>query len=193
MVIRKSNVSVYLHIAGSILFLLLPVIFSPDLFRPHLMINRFGFKLELTVSVLLLGVFYLQYFYLVPYFFMAGSKLGFWLISLGLLIVVWVIPSPEHLISAMPANWCAMPITRSIRQNKRAAIALYNRSRASFDHFASKNGHMVHKCAGVYLRGHFSDFIQSDHSACFALICFSLSSSLIVGPFGFRSFKIFVM
>ncbi len=66
----KSRTSrILLHIIGSLCFLSVPVIFSPDFNLSFDFVQVGGFQRDLLSYVLLLGVFYLNYYYLIPKFF----------------------------------------------------------------------------------------------------------------------------
>jgi hypothetical protein len=61
-----KTINTLIHGLGSIVFLLLPVIFSPDITEPMRMVNNANFQRELLATVILLGVFYFNYYWLIP-------------------------------------------------------------------------------------------------------------------------------
>ena len=60
---------ILLHIIGSLCFLSVPVIFSPDFNLSFDFVEVGGFRRDLLSYVLLLGVFYFNYYYLIPKYF----------------------------------------------------------------------------------------------------------------------------
>lgn len=71
----KSHTTMVLHVLGSILFMLIPFIVSdsfPDIQR---FINNPLTGIEVFFQAKMLGVFYLNYFWLIPYVF---NKKALW-------------------------------------------------------------------------------------------------------------------
>jgi hypothetical protein len=62
---KKINL-ILIHVFGCVVFLALPVLFSPDLASDLRFISVKGFQRDLLFSVFLVLFFYLSYFYLVP-------------------------------------------------------------------------------------------------------------------------------
>jgi hypothetical protein len=68
--LMKSRTSrILLHIIGSLCFLSVPVIFSPDFNLSFDFVEVGGFRRDALSYILLLGVFYFNYYYLIPKFF----------------------------------------------------------------------------------------------------------------------------
>lgn len=65
MMVNKTR-QLFLHITGGILFLLLPVFFSPDFFRSSDLFSIPPFQRDFLSYLLLLIFFYLSYFYVIP-------------------------------------------------------------------------------------------------------------------------------
>jgi hypothetical protein len=61
--------SILLHVLGSIAFLMLPIIFSPNFSFGFEFFNQRGFQHEMLYFFLLLIFFYLSYYFLIPKFF----------------------------------------------------------------------------------------------------------------------------
>ena len=86
-----------LFVTGSVLFLLLPIFFSPDFFRASYLFNIPPFQRDFLSYVLLLIVFYISYFYLVPKFYF--SRKYFYLGAALILFFVIIIFLPDLLIN----------------------------------------------------------------------------------------------
>lgn len=57
---------VLIHVFGSLIFLLLPVFFSPDFSLNFSFLHVTGFQEDFTAYTLLLGFFYLNYYWIIP-------------------------------------------------------------------------------------------------------------------------------
>src|SRR4051812_40872285 len=84
-----------IHIIGSLLFLSLPVIFSPDVSEFFLMLRIPPFQRDFISFVLLLMFFYAHYYWLLPEFYF---KKRFAWYGLGLLIALIIVTYLPHLI-----------------------------------------------------------------------------------------------
>ncbi|MBN7810881.1 histidine kinase [Algoriphagus sp. H41] len=97
----KPRTSWPLHLIAGICFLLVPVILAPQ--PPG--VSRFQLDVvtvrELFSNGLMLGFFYLNYFILIPRFFLKGKYLGYFLIVLVSFTLILGIP--ELLVVAKPA------------------------------------------------------------------------------------------
>lgn len=66
---KSRQGKILLHILGSLCFLSVPVVFSPDFDLSFRLMEVGPFRRDLLAYVILLGVFYLNYYYLIPKFF----------------------------------------------------------------------------------------------------------------------------
>src|SRR5688572_20701335 len=70
MLTMKSRTGrILLHVFGSLCFLAVPVVFSPDFDLSFRLVEVGGFRRDLLAYVLLLGVFYAHYYHFIPKFF----------------------------------------------------------------------------------------------------------------------------
>jgi len=81
-----------IHVAGCISFLALPIIFSPDINKSFNLIFVNPFRREFTAYVLLLGFFYINYYFLIKKYFFAKKYLKYFLLVSVLFVVINVIP-----------------------------------------------------------------------------------------------------
>src|ERR1041385_3400290 len=72
---------VFLHLAGCILFLSLPLFFSPESLTLRSYLANPPTQRDLIVYVLVLGVFYANYFLLIPAFYFTRRYLAFILLN----------------------------------------------------------------------------------------------------------------
>lgn len=86
---KSNSGKIALHVIGSLCFVALPIIFSPDTLSN--MFAASGFRRDLITYILLLGVFYSNYFYFVPRYFLV-RKFGWFVVttvlSFALVVVV---------------------------------------------------------------------------------------------------------
>lgn len=87
-----SRKTLWIHIFGSLIFLSLPVIFSPDLGEAIDLMSIPPFRRDLLSSVLLLTFFYINYFYLVPKFFFSRHYIFYFSIALFAYIIITFLP-----------------------------------------------------------------------------------------------------
>lgn len=66
---KSRSGRILLHVLGSLCFLAVPVVFSPDFDLSFRLIEVAPFRRDLLAYFLLLGVFYFNYYYLIPKFF----------------------------------------------------------------------------------------------------------------------------
>lgn len=76
----KKSQNYILHIVGSLLFISIPVLLSPDLSRMGHMLNIAPFRQSFLRYLLLLLFFYVNYFYIIPRFYF--KRRYFWFIAL---------------------------------------------------------------------------------------------------------------
>jgi hypothetical protein len=86
---------VLLHVTGCVLFLLLPVFFSPDFFRASYLFSIPPFQRDFLSYVLLLVFFYLSYFYIIPQLYFKKR----YVLLLSVLVVCF-------LVMALLPDWC---------------------------------------------------------------------------------------
>lgn len=88
---KSRSSRIILHVLGSLCFLALPVIFSPDFDLTFRLLEVEPLRRDLLSYVLLLGIFYANYYYFIPKYFDAKKYLVFGLITLlsfGILVTV---------------------------------------------------------------------------------------------------------
>ncbi len=90
--IKKNGIKFFLHIFCSLIFLALPVIFSPDIDESLDLIFINPFQRNFFSYVLLLGFFYLNYFSLIPRFFIKRKYFYYSLFTLLIFICVVLFP-----------------------------------------------------------------------------------------------------
>lgn len=98
---RKKEI--YFHLLGCILFLSLPVIFSPEFSLDFHFVREPFFQREFSCYALLIIFFYLSYFVLIPKFFFQRSYA--WFIFFILLSYFVISFLPQSLISAPHHRW----------------------------------------------------------------------------------------
>jgi hypothetical protein len=91
---RKSR-QLLIHIIGSLLFLSLPVIFSPDVSEFFLMLRIPPFQRDFISFVLLLMFFYAHYYWLLPEFYFKKKFIWY---GLSLVIALVIITYVPHLL-----------------------------------------------------------------------------------------------
>src|ERR1043166_744549 len=84
-----------IHIIGSLLFLSLPVIFSPDVSDFFLMLRIPPFQRDFISFVLLLIFFYAHYYWLLPEFYFKKKYIWY---GLGLAVALIIVTYLPHLI-----------------------------------------------------------------------------------------------
>lgn len=85
--------SIYFHILGSIIFLCLPILLSPDLFEKTDLIRIRPFRRDFLSYFMLLGYFYLNYLYLIPKLFFARRYVLFFFSALLCYMLIGYLPS----------------------------------------------------------------------------------------------------
>src|SRR5581483_6979008 len=99
----------FLHLAGCILFLSMPILFSPESLPLGSYLTNPPTQRDLIVYILLLGVFYANYFFLIPTWYFPrkyGAFAGLNLLCLALIVFLpylLIHPSPfDHPPGAPP-------------------------------------------------------------------------------------------
>ncbi|MFN5460476.1 MAG: sensor histidine kinase [Bacteroidota bacterium] len=100
---KTKKIYWWFHILGSLLYLSFPIIFSPELSSNFEFIHFKGFQRDFFTHILLLGLFYLSYFLLIPRFYFQKKYIKFLLIliiSFGLIVLTREIffhhPKEDH-------------------------------------------------------------------------------------------------
>lgn len=87
----RKSIRISLYLLGSLAFLALPIIFSPDLYNPRGIFHSPPFLRSFLTYVLLLVFFYVNYFKLIPAFFFTRKYLVYWsAVVLSLTIIIMV-------------------------------------------------------------------------------------------------------
>ncbi|WP_297334413.1 histidine kinase [Flavobacterium sp.] len=90
---QKSVQNLLLHIIGSLLFLSIPILSSPDLDKGFGMFKIVPFIFSLSSYIMLLGFFYLNYLYLIPKFYYHKQYTLMGLCVLVCFFVIVILPS----------------------------------------------------------------------------------------------------
>lgn len=90
---KSRTGKILLHILASLCFLAVPVIFSPDFDFTLSLIEIGPFRRDLLSYVMLLGVFYANYYYFIPKYFHSKKYFAFGIITLLCFVVVVTLPS----------------------------------------------------------------------------------------------------
>ena len=85
---KSKSINIVIHVLACFIFLLIPVIFSPDLNRPDKLISIPPFQRDLITYLFLLLFFYFNFYFLIPKFFF--TKKYIWYILIILLIYVFI-------------------------------------------------------------------------------------------------------
>lgn len=83
---------IIIHVIGCLVFLSLPVIFSPDLSSTFEFIKVGGFQRDFLFSLLLVVFFYISYFYLIPKFYFEKKHFLFYALALLGFVLVFMLP-----------------------------------------------------------------------------------------------------
>lgn len=88
----KQKPSILVHIIGCLLFLLLPILFSPQsVFNPETYLCPFAWRDLLTYSLFII-FFYINYYYLISKFYFPKKYIAYGLILLGIGAIIILIP-----------------------------------------------------------------------------------------------------
>ncbi|MES2485826.1 MAG: histidine kinase [Bacteroidota bacterium] len=82
-----------LHILGSLLFISIPILSSPDLNSHTSLISINPFRREFLSYLLLLGFFYFNYLYLIPQYYFARKYWWFFICVIGCFSIIAFLPS----------------------------------------------------------------------------------------------------
>lgn len=96
---KSRTGKILLHILGCLCFLAVPVIFSPDFDLTFRFVEVGAFRRDLLSYILLIGVFYTNYYYFIPKFFHSKKYFLFSLIAVLCFCVVAALPT---LVSGKP-------------------------------------------------------------------------------------------
>lgn len=89
---QQKTRQIIVHVLGSIGFLSLPVLFSPDLTNPIGLFHVVGFQKDFTAFVLLYLFFYLNYLVLLPEYFFKKKYFSYVILLLICYSIIIVIP-----------------------------------------------------------------------------------------------------
>lgn len=97
---QHRRLNIYIHVGFSLFFMLIPIIFSPDILNwDHLLFTP-PFLKDLALSAILLITFYGYYYLFIPKIFENNKTITF--ISISLLIIILVLILPEILFDVHP-------------------------------------------------------------------------------------------
>jgi hypothetical protein len=100
---------VWLHIAGIVLFLSMPILFSPDLFNALSLFEVPPFQREFITYLLMVVFFYASYLFLIPDLYFKRKYLLFALATILFLVIIalipgMIIPRVPHPQMSIPGN-----------------------------------------------------------------------------------------
>lgn len=101
MKMKRRNMMI--HVLGCLIFLSLPVLFSPDFSEPKRLIYIDFFQRDFFATVLLLVFFYVNYYYLTPTFYIPKKYLAFFGLVFICYLVIVLLPGlivhhrPHHM------------------------------------------------------------------------------------------------
>lgn len=89
---KDKKRQILLHVAGGIIFLTLPLLFAPEREDSTTLFNSLPTQREFATYVLLLGFFYLNYFWLIPRLFFQKKYVSLVLWTLACFLVITFLP-----------------------------------------------------------------------------------------------------
>lgn len=89
----KETRNIILHLLGSIAFLSIPIVSSPDFNTNENLFSIIPFLQDFTRYVLLLIFFYLNYYFSLPKLFFSSKKLVFLILLIVCFLIVYALPS----------------------------------------------------------------------------------------------------
>ena len=101
----KKTLQLLIHIIGCIVFLSLPILFSPDITNPLILFTIPPFQRDFIGYVILVLFFYLNYYILIPKLYFSKKYIVFWLIIIAYYLFVAVVPHvlvPRSFSGPMP-------------------------------------------------------------------------------------------
>jgi hypothetical protein len=90
--VRGKTLPILIHVIGCIVFLSLPILFSPDIFRLGSLLHLPHFLRDFMAYVLLLLFFYLNYYVLIPTLYFKKKYFTFTLLAIIYYLVVAIVP-----------------------------------------------------------------------------------------------------
>lgn len=107
----KRSQNYFLHIIGSLLFISIPALLSPDLTRASNLFDIAPFRQSFLQYILLLVFFYTNYFFIIPRFYF--TRRYFWFAALLIISCIVVTTLPEYLLPWQPHNPGNMPFMQN--------------------------------------------------------------------------------
>jgi hypothetical protein len=104
----KSSQNYFLHIIGSLLFISIPALLSPDLKNASHLFDIIPFRQSFFRYILLLIFFYVNYFFIIPRFYFKGRY--FWFVILLMVSCAVVSFLPEYLFPWHRGGMGGMPM-----------------------------------------------------------------------------------
>ncbi len=89
---RRKTVQILIHIIGCLVFLSLPILFSPDILKFKDLLHTPPFLREFMTYILLLVFFYLNYYLLIPTLYFKKKYFAFALLSILYYLAVAILP-----------------------------------------------------------------------------------------------------
>jgi len=89
---KYSYRQIIIHVMGCLFFLSIPIFSSPDFGEASKMFHSYGFHRSFLGFVLLVGFFYLNYFILIPKFYIRKKHIVYALLLIGCYFVVAYLP-----------------------------------------------------------------------------------------------------
>ena len=87
-----KTVQLLIHIIGCVVFLFLPILFSPDVGNPFILFKIDPFQRDFIGYVILVLFFYLNYYVLIPKLYFSKKHFAFWFIIIACYLFVSIVP-----------------------------------------------------------------------------------------------------
>jgi sensor histidine kinase YesM len=125
---RGKTIQLLIHVIGCMVFLSLPIIFSPDIFKFWNLIHAPHFLQEFTAYLLLLLFFYLNYYVLIPKLYFRKKYIVFALLVIIYYLVVAMLPhsiisdekiiqSPDFFLSQNIGRFYSSPFRNPFKEH----------------------------------------------------------------------------
>lgn len=105
----KSKRNTWMMVLGSLLFLMLPVLASPDLLTTRNLFEIPGFRKDMAMFAVLLIYFHLNYYLIIPRFYFTQKYFWFSIITVLSCIALILIANAFHASPRMPSHHPGMP------------------------------------------------------------------------------------
>jgi sensor histidine kinase YesM len=118
----KKTVQLFIHILGCIVFLCLPILFSPDFSNPLTLFKIPPFQRDFIGYVILVLFFYLNYYVLIPKFYFDKKYITFSTIIIACYLFVSIVP---HILIPSTGFQFSLPERESIVTGLQNSVPAY--------------------------------------------------------------------